>query len=164
MSALSAQKARLTEVESRSPAHQAVDVTPGQFLGDVSPTETWRALQNHAEAILVDVRTRAEWAFVGGPDLVRLGKTVVQVEWVVFPSMERNPRFVKELQAKGVTPQQPVYLICRSGVRSRQAAELLAERGFTTYNVTDGFEGQIDGNGHRGVGGWRAEKLPWKQA
>jgi len=127
MSALSAQKAHLTEVESHSPAHQQVGVTPGQFLGDVSPTEAWRALQDHAEAILVDVRTRAEWAFVGGPDLARLGKTVVQIEWAVFPGMERNPRFVKGFQAKGITPQQPVYLICRSGVRSRQAAERLAE-------------------------------------
>lgn len=163
MSALSAHNTHLTEVESRSPAHQQVGVTPGQFLGDVSPTEAWRALQDHAEAILVDVRTRAEWAFVGGPDLARLGKTVVQVEWAVFPGMERNPRFVKEFQAKGITPQQPVYLICRSGVRSRQAAERLAERGYTTYNVADGFEGQIDRHGHRGVGGWRAEQLPWKQ-
>lgn len=163
MSTLSAHKAHLTEVESRSSAHQQVGVTSGQFLGDVSPTEAWRALQDHAEAILVDVRTRAEWTFVGGPDLARLGKTVVQVEWAVFPGMERNPRFVKEFQAKGITPQQPVYLICRSGVRSRQAAERLAERGYATYNVADGFEGQIDSHGHRGVGGWRAEQLPWKQ-
>ena len=163
MSALSAQKAHLTEIESRSPAHQKAGVTPGQFFGNVSPTETWHALQNNAGAILVDVRTRAEWAFVGGPDLASLGKSVVQVEWVVFPSMERNPRFVKELQAQGITPQQSVYLICRSGVRSRQAAELLAERGYTTYNVADGFEGQIDSNGHRGVGGWRADQLPWRQ-
>lgn len=55
--------------------------------------------------------TRAEWAFVGNPDLSSLGKSVVQAERVVFPSMERNPRFVKELHAQGVTPQQPVYLI-----------------------------------------------------
>ena len=161
---LSAQKEPLTQLGSHPLAHRENDATRGQYRGAVSPVQAWQALQEHAEAILVDVRTRAEWAFVGNPDLSSLGKAVVQAEWVVFPSMERNPRFVKELQAQGVTPQQPVYLTCRSGVRSRQAAELLAERGYTTYNVTDGFEGQIDSDGHRGVGGWRAEKLPWKQS
>ena len=160
---LPAQKTHLTEVESRPLAHQETGRIPGQFLGNVSPTQTWHALQDNAGAILVDVRTRAEWAFVGSPDLASLGKSVVQVEWLVFPIMERNPGFVKELRAQGITPQESVYLICRSGVRSRQAAELLAEQGYTTYNVADGFEGQIDSNGHRGVGGWRAESLPWKQ-
>lgn len=134
-----------------------------QFIGDVSPIQAWQDLQNEASAVLVDVRTRAEWTFVGGPDLSSLGKSVAQTEWLVFPAMKRNPRFIEDLRAQGITPQQLVYLICRSGVRSRQAAILLAERGYTTYNVADGFEGQIDGNGHRGLGGWRADGLPWKQ-
>ena len=141
-----------------------IRATQGQFLGDVGPTQTWRDLQNRVETVLVDVRTRPEWAYVGGPDLASLGKPVAQVEWLVFPTMQHNPRFLKELQAHGVTPEQTVYLICRSGVRSRQAAEWLAAHGYTTYNVADGFEGQLDANGHRGVGGWRAEKLPWRQS
>jgi rhodanese-related sulfurtransferase len=136
----------------------------GQFLGDVSPIQTWKNLQNEAQAVLVDVRTRAEWTFVGRPDLTSLGKSVAQAEWLVFPAMKRNSRFFEDFRAQGITPQQLVYLICRSGVRSRQAAILLAERGYITYNVADGFEGQIDGNSHRGVGGWRAEGLPWKQS
>ena len=98
------------------------------------------------------------------PDLTRLGKAVAKAEWRVFPAMKRNPRFVEDLRAQGITPRQLVYLICRSGVRSREAAKLLAERGYTTYNVADGFEGQINGNGHRGMGGWRAEGLPWRQS
>ena len=114
--------------------------------------------------MLVDIRTRAEWTFVGGPDLATLGKSVLQVEWQVFPNMERNPRFVRELQAQGITPGQPVYLICRSGIRSRDAAEFLAARGYATYNVAEGFEGPLDDNDHRGASGWRAERLPWKQS
>lgn len=137
---------------------------PDQFLGDVSPIQAWENLQTEAGAVLVDVRTRAEWTFVGGPDLTSLGKAVAQAEWLVFPAMKRNPRFVEDLKAQGITPRQLVYLICRSGVRSREAAKLLAEKGYTTYNVADGFEGQIDGNGHRGMGGWRAEGLPWRQS
>ncbi len=136
----------------------------GQFLGDVSPGRTWRDLRDRAEAVLVDVRTRAEWAYVGGPDLASLGKPVVQVEWLVFPTMENNPGFLEELRERGVTPDRTIYLICRSGVRSRQAAELLALHGYSTYNVADGFEGQLDADGHRGVGGWRAEGLPWRQS
>ena len=159
-----AQRAHLTPVESHPRADREIGATSGRFLGNIGSIQTWQALQSQPEAVLVDIRTRAEWTYVGGPDLSSLGKSVIQVEWQVFPSMERNPRFVRELQAQGVTPGQLVYLICRSGIRSRDAAEFLAERGYTTYNVADGFEGPIDGNGHRGVSGWRAEQLPWKQS
>lgn len=136
----------------------------GEFIGDVSPLQTWESLQSQAETVLVDVRTYAEWTYVGGPDLSSLNKPVVRVEWLLFPTMAQNPGFIKELQAGGIDPSQVVYLLCRSGVRSRQAAELLAAYGYTTYNVADGFEGQLDGDGHRGVGGWRAMGLPWKQS
>ncbi len=159
-----AQKAHLTQMEFRPRRDREINPIPGQFMGDVSPAQTWQALENQAEAVLVDVRTRAEWAFVGGPDLSQLGKSVVQVEWQVFPTMERNPRFVKELQAQRVTPGQLIYIICRSGIRSRDAAEWLARLGYTTYNVAEGFEGPIDSNGHRGASGWRAEQLPWRQS
>ena len=159
-----AQRAHLAPVESRSPVNRETHTVPGQFLGDLSAAQVWQHLQHQAGAVLVDIRTRAEWTFIGGPDLSSLGKTVIQVEWQVFPNMERNPRFVRELQAQGITPGKPVYLICRSGIRSRAAAEFLAERGYTTYNVTDGFEGPINDHGHRGASGWRAENLPWKQS
>ena len=78
--------------------------------------------------------------------------------------MERNPNFFKELQAQGVTRGQAIYLICRSGIRSRDAAEMLASLGYTTWNVAEGFEGSLDAEGHRGGSGWRAENLPWKQS
>lgn len=159
-----AHKTHLSPVEHRPPVDRETHGLPGQFLGNVSAAQVWQALQNQSEAVLVDVRTRAEWTFVGGPDLASLGKSLIQVEWQLFPNMDRNPRFVRELQAQGITPHQPVYLICRSGIRSRDAAELLAERGYTTYNVTDGFEGPINDHGHRGASGWRAEQLPWKQS
>ena len=159
-----AQRTHLAPVESRSTMSRGINAVPGQFLGNLSAAEVWYKLQNDAEAVLIDIRTRAEWAFVGGPDLSSLGKTALQVEWQIFPNMERNPRFVRELQAQGVTPGQPIYLICRSGIRSRAAAEFLAERGYITYNVTDGFEGPINEQGHRGASGWRAERLPWKQS
>ena len=159
-----AQRARPIEVESRPRADREAGATSGRFLGSVGSTQTWRALHKQPEAVLVDIRTQAEWKYVGVPDLSGLGKSLMQVEWQVFPSMERNPRFLRELQARSITPGRLVYLICRSGIRSRDAAEFLAERGYTVYNVADGFEGPIDGDGHRGGSGWRAEGLPWKQS
>ncbi len=158
-----AQKAHLTAVQSR-PRNREMPTAPGRFLGDLGAAEIWQRLQHQAGAALVDIRTRAEWAFVGGPDLSSLGQSVIQVEWQTFPGMERNPRFIRELLAQGIIPGKPVYLICRSGIRSRAAAEFLAEHGYTTYNVTDGFEGPLDNLGRRGASGWRAEKLPWKQS
>ena len=159
-----AQRAHLTHMESRPRADRETGATSGRFLGDIHSIQTWQALQNQPEAVLVDIRTQAEWKYVGVPDLSSLGKNLIQVEWQVFPSMERNPRFLRELQAQGVTPGRLVYLICRSGIRSRDAAEFLAERGYTTYNVVEGFEGPLDDDGHRGASGWRAERLPWKQS
>jgi rhodanese-related sulfurtransferase len=159
-----AQRAHLTPVESHPRADREIGATSGRFLGNIGSIQTWQALQSQPEAVLVDIRTRAEWTYVGGPDLSSLGKSVIQVEWQVFPSMERNPRFVRELQAQGIAPGRLVYLICRSGIRSRDAAEFLAARGYTTYNVAEGFAGPLDDNGHRGASGWRAEQLPWKQS
>ena len=134
------------------------------FHGDISPKAAWEALVSDPKAILLDVRTVAEWSFVGNPDLSSTGKPVLQIEWVKFPGMARNPAFVEEFKAAAIGKQQPVYIICRSGVRSKAAAELLAAEGYETYNVADGFEGQLSPDGHRGVGGWRALGLPWKQS
>lgn len=159
-----AQRAHLTRVESHPHTDREIRATSGRFLGNISSIQTWQALQNQPEAVLVDIRTQAEWKYVGVPDLSSLGKSLIQVEWQVYPSMERNPRFLRELQAEGVTPGQIIYLICRSGIRSRDAAEFLAARSYTTYNVVEGFEGPLDDNGHRGASGWRAERLPWKQS
>ena len=136
----------------------------GQFCGDRDSRQTWQGLRNDPKAVLVDVRTRAEWTYVGGPDLTDLGRPVIRVEWQSFPDGKRNPAFADEIAASGVTVDQPVYLICRSGVRSTAAAELLAGLGYTTYNVDNGFEGQLDPGGHRGtLNGWKLEGLPWRQ-
>jgi rhodanese-related sulfurtransferase len=159
-----AQRAHLAQVESHPRTDREASAGPGRFLGNMRSTQVWQNLQQEAGAVLVDIRTRAEWHFVGGPDLSSLGKNVIQAEWQLFPGMERNPRFLRELQAQGVVPGQQIYLICRSGIRSREAAVFLAERGYVTCNVADGFEGPIDEQGHRGASGWRAEQLPWKQS
>lgn len=135
----------------------------GRFVGNVSCADTWAALVENPSAVLVDVRTGAEWAYVGVPDLSSLGRRVVFAEWQRYPTGEQNRAFVDEV-AKAAKPDQPLYLICRSGVRSLAAAEILSLRGYTTHNVADGFEGPPDGVGHRGAtAGWKAVGLPWRQ-
>ncbi len=123
-------------------------------------------LSDNPQAVLVDVRTDAEWRFVGVPDLSSLGRDVVYVEWNKSNGQHNNS-FLAELQDKIPSTdegERPVVFLCRSGNRSIGAAEVATEAGFTpSYNVLDGFEGQLDARGHRGETGWRAVGLPWKQ-
>jgi len=132
---------------------------------NVSPTETWRALSSDPLAQIVDVRTDAEWAYVGFPDLSALGKRLVPISWQVFPAMQVNARFVDALREAGVTPEHRIYFLCRSGVRSLHAAEAAVQAGFPhSFNIADGFEGPPDADGHRGaVAGWKVDGLPWRQ-
>lgn len=135
------------------------------YAGDVSVEETWGALKENADAVLVDVRTKSEWAFVGGSDLSSLGKQVHLSSWVIFPEMSPNPDFVSAMEALGLAKDTPVYFLCRTGVRSKAAAVALTARGYTDcYNIACGFEGDKDDQGHRGkVNGWKAAGLPWMQ-
>jgi len=135
------------------------------YAGEISPADAWRLLAQNPRARLVDVRTQAEWAFVGLPDLSELGRKVVQVSWQLFPDMRPNPDFLGQLAAAGIESDAPVLLLCRSGARSRAAAEYLTEVGYSEcWNVTDGFEGAADPHHHRGtVSGWKASALPWRQ-
>ncbi len=132
---------------------------------DVSPAEAWSALQADPDAVLVDVRTDAEWTFVGVPDLTAAGKQPVLIPWQVYPSMQVNGAFAEHLRRSGVTPLSKVFYLCRSGARSLAAAQAAQAAGFpNAANVADGFEGPPDAQGHRGaVAGWKAEGLPWRQ-
>ena len=134
------------------------------YAGDVPPQEAYAALESDPAAVLVDVRTSAEWSYVGLPDLTGLGKRVLPVEWQRFPDGSVNERFLDQLRDAGVTEGAPIYFLCRSGVRSAAAAEAATRAGFgPAYNVADGFEGPLDGQGHRSVAGWKVAGLPWRQ-
>jgi len=132
---------------------------------DVSPAATWEALRSDKQAALVDVRTDAEWAFVGVPDLGATGKEPVLIPWQIYPSMQVNGGFVDDLRRAGLTPAHKIYFLCRSGARSLAAGQAAVAAGFPlAFNVADGFEGPPDAAGHRGVvAGWKAASLPWRQ-
>ena len=134
------------------------------YAGDVTPAEAWEALSDDPAAVLVDVRTAAEWTYVGLPDLRSLDKDVVLVEWQTYPSGAVTDDFVAQLSAAGVDEQAHVYFICRSGVRSVAAAESATAAGWArAHNVLDGFEGPHDVQHRRRVSGWKVAGLPWVQ-
>jgi rhodanese-related sulfurtransferase len=135
------------------------------MVENVPPRQVWEALRRDPKAQLVDVRTDAEWSFVGLPDLSSVGKQVVPIQWQLYPTMVRNAAFTDQLREAGFAPDYHIYFICRSGQRSFAAAEAAQSAGFPhAYNVADGFEGGVDASGHRGVtAGWKAEGLPWRQ-
>jgi rhodanese-related sulfurtransferase len=140
---------------------------PQGYAGDATSTEAWDALQKDPRAQLVDVRTAAEWAFVGRPDLAGIGRVLHCIEWQSFPAMDLNPGFVAAAaMALGPDTDAPVYFLCRSGVRSRAAAIAMTAAGYNrSFNIAGGFEGDLDAARHRGtINGWKAAGLPWGQS
>ena len=135
------------------------------YAGDLSARKAWDLLSENPKAQLVDVRTDAEFSYVGSPDLSSLGKEVLAVQWKIFPDMDINPEFVDQVSSSGVDKDAPLLFLCRSGVRSLGAAEAMTAAGFREcYNVAGGFEGDRDAEGHRGtVAGWKVDGLPWRQ-
>ena len=136
------------------------------YAGDLNASDAWALLSSHPEAQLVDVRTTAEWSFVGLPDLGTIGRRAICLEWQTYPSMAVNQAFAAQAdQALGGRKDAPVLFLCRSGVRSRAAAAAMTAAGYTqAYNIVGGFEGDMDAASHRGqINGWKAAGLPWKQ-
>ena len=135
---------------------RALDVP---YAGALEPAEAWALLQHDAAARLVDVRSRAEWEFVGRvPD-------AIEIEWKSWPGMVPNGDFLAALAGQ-VDRTAPLLFLCRSGGRSHDAAAAATAAGFAAcYNVLQGFEGDRNDNAQRNtVGGWRAAGLPWSQS
>lgn len=132
---------------------------------NVGAKQVWDALKTDRSARLVDVRTNAEWSYVGLPDLSDAGQEPILIPWQIFPTMQVNRDFVEQMRQAGLTPDNQVYFLCRSGVRSLAAAQAAASAGFgSVFNILQGFEGPPNQDGHRGtVAGWKADALPWRQ-
>ena len=136
------------------------------YAGDVTPAEAWEALSDDPAAVLVDVRTAAEWSYVGLPDLRGLGKDVVLVEWQTL-SHRRRQRATSSPSSRppGVDRAGarllPLPLGRALGGRGRGRDARPGGRGRTT--CIEGFEGPHDAEHHRAVSGWKVAGLPWVQ-
>lgn len=164
---LSSQASNSTDRLSESAIQDAVNLMG--YAGDVAAPYAYAALSG--QAVIVDVRTIAEWNFVGLPALSP--EQLVVCEWQAYPDMQRNPGFVAKVSeeilarsnAEAPADAPEVYFLCRSGARSRSAAMAMTQAGFPKcFNIQNGFEGDPDSDGHRGtVNGWKVDGLPWRQ-
>ena len=129
----------------------------------LNPKEAYKLLQEHPNAVFIDVRSQMEYLFVGHPS------GSIHIPWIDEPNWTLNPHFLAQVRQAmlggATTGAAPVGLICRSGVRSLEAGKALMEAGVKeVYNVAEGFEGQLDEKHHRSaLGGWRYHGLPWEQ-
>lgn len=130
---------------------------------ELDPVTVFDALSNDPRAVLIDCRTEAEWHFTGTVDLSSIGKQTMHTE-VADATGRPVPGFVDTVSA-AIEKDTPVYIICRVGGRSANACRMLAAAGYTDLvNVTEGFEGRADDNGHRNTTeGWKFHNLPWTQ-
>jgi rhodanese-related sulfurtransferase len=134
------------------------------YAGDVTPQDAFAAVTGAERGLLVDVRTHAEWSYVGVPVLPEGAPEVLFVEWQRYPDGARNDAFVEQLRAAGVEAGQSLYFLCRSGVRSQAAADAATAAGLgPAHNILEGFEGGHDAAGHRALNGWKNSGLPWRQ-
>jgi rhodanese-related sulfurtransferase len=139
------------------------------YAGDILSIDAYELLKGDSASVLIDVRTQAEWAYVGTPDIQALGKTPLLLEWQSYPSMAVDANFTSRLEAllhsEGVKHGASLVFLCRSGARSRLAATAMTGAGWAPcFNVSDGFEGPLGDSRQRGgVSGWKAGGLPWTQ-
>jgi rhodanese-related sulfurtransferase len=129
------------------------------YAGALLPAEAYVLLRQVSGSQMVDVRTQAEWDYVG-----HVPESVL-IEWNTYPSGQRNPQFIEQLRSKVPATEAPVMFLCRSGIRSHHAALVATQSGYpNSYNILEGFEGDKDAQGHRSTtGGWRFAGLPWVQ-
>lgn len=131
------------------------------MIENLTPTQCFSLMQENSHAVMIDVRTKMEHTFIGRPVC-----NIVHIAWKEFPDWQVNPDFVAQVNQVVADKNTPILLLCRSGVRSLEAANCLEKSGFTQLiNILEGFEGNLDADKHRGTtGGWRFCGLPWEQA
>lgn len=143
---------------ARARQRQAQAALP--YAGAVTPAEAFEWLRSDSSVKLIDVRTQAERDWVGRVAVADAQHFAVQ--WSLYPGGAKNPEFLQQLQ-DCASPDDKLLFLCRSGVRSRYAAELATQAGYRQcFDILEGFEGDRDDEGHRKtVGGWCRAGLPW---
>ncbi|PHV11401.1 rhodanese-like domain-containing protein [Chitinimonas sp. BJB300] len=140
-------------------AHDRAEQMSLPYSGALTPDEAHALIATMPNARLVDVRTHAEWQFVGTPE------KAIKVEWKSWPGMTPNPNFLEQLKHQ-VDAEHALFFLCRTGARSHEAAVMAAAHGFSEcYNILEGFEGEPNEAGQRGqTNGWKGRGLPWSQS
>ncbi len=137
----------------------------------VTPVDALGLLKDDENSVLIDVRTPEEFIFVGNVDATKFNNRMILLPWQLLPNMDENPEFsnslsdsIKEILGNDSKDNKLVFM-CKVGGRSGQAAQYALNLGYKNcYNITNGFEGDLNDKGHRGeINGWKASKLDWRQ-
>ena len=139
-----------------------------ETITNISSKDAYTHLINHENSYLVDVRSKPEWHFDGIPDLSKCINNLILIEWVILPYMKKNDNFLDEIIKKlKIKNNNIIFFICRSGIRSFEAAEavkiFLNDTGYNIHclNVVDGFNKDNDLMSSGDLKGWKKEGLPW---
>jgi rhodanese-related sulfurtransferase len=129
-------------------------------MRNLLPRETWALMQARPEAVLIDIRMEIESMYVGRPP------GAINIPWYEYPEFTPDAaEFSRLVEEQAGGKSITVILLCRSGQRSLEAAQVLEDAGFAdVVNVVHGFEGDLDAQFHRStLNGWRFDQLPWEQ-
>ena len=107
-----------------------------------------------SNCVLLDVRTQKELDQIGKPDGETIGLKTYLLSFQFGEERVFNKNFVQEFKNLNISKDQEILIICRSGNRSQQAAELLTKENYTCLNISDGFEGNNENVG------WKKCELP----
>jgi len=105
-------------------------------------------------SVLLDVRTKEEWNTIGKPDGGKIGLKTYFLSIQFGNERIFNENFIQEFKNLAINQDKNILIICRSGVRSQFAAELLTKENYTCMNISDGFEGNQENVG------WKKCNLP----
>ncbi len=159
---------------ANTPTKKKKQTSLGLYL---TAQEAYKMKMEDKKILFVDIRTRAEVAFLGMPTIADVNIPYMTVgDWDTWNEKKKNFKLVPnsgflstledKIKEKHLNKNSKIILICRSGNRSAKAINLMAQAGYKqVYSVIDGFEGgKIKKGEHKGQrlkNGWKNANLPW---
>ncbi len=115
------------------------------MIKQIKSSEIKKFIKNNPNTVLLDVRTEDEWNKIGKPDTKELGVKSF------FITISQDSSFLEKVK-KNIDKKTQVLVMCAAGGRSIVAANLLANEGYNTLNVSDGFSGNEQDPGWKNLG------------
>ena len=115
------------------------------MIKQIKSSEIKKFIDSNPNTVLLDVRTEDEWNTVGKPDTKDLGIKSF------FITISQDPSFVDKVK-QNINKKNQVLIMCAAGGRSIIAANLLANEGYNTLNISDGFSGNDQDPGWKNLG------------
>ena len=115
------------------------------MIKHIKSSEIKKFIESNSNAVLLDVRTKDEWETVGKPDTKDLGIKSF------FITISQDQSFLDNVK-QNINKDNQVLVMCAAGGISIIAANLLANEGYKTLNISDGFSGNGEDPGWKNLG------------